>query len=127
MRSFTLLFLLAATLSAAPHSRIITGTVHRGQNFREDVGSGLGFVLAAESRQPREFIFVTTCADYKTESDRFALALYAGKGTSEKEVDAALAKLGTSPTGKGKFTILSYKVGTEIDWIKFKLEIDPRP
>lgn len=82
---------------------------------------------------PREFRFVLNCADFKTERKRVDLVLYhstAAKG----EVDEALAKLGSSPLGTGKFWIKRYRITpgkkTEagidlgaIHWIKFEVEI----
>lgn len=55
----------------------------------------------AVRNSPREFSFVLNCADFQTESKRVELAIYPS-GASQTEVDDALAKLGTSPLGKGK-------------------------
>ena len=82
---------------------------------------------------PREFWFVTTCEDYKLESHRLNIVLWPYV-YPQKEADDALAKLGTSPLGKARLTILKSKVspaqpGIEgkdydrIDWLKFKLDI----
>jgi hypothetical protein len=84
---------------------------------------------------PREFSFVTTCEDYKRESHRLNIVLWPYI-YSQKEADDALAKLGTSPLGKAKLTILKSKVspaqpGIEgkdydrIGWLKFRLDITP--
>jgi hypothetical protein len=84
---------------------------------------------------PREFSFVVTCGDYKVERQRLETVLWP-YGYSQKEADEALAKLGTSPLGKGKFTILDSKISPaekaidgknfgKIDWLKFRLDITP--
>jgi hypothetical protein len=84
---------------------------------------------------PREFSFVTTCEDYKRESHRLNIVLWPYI-YSQKEADDALAKLGTSPLGKARLTILKSKVspaepGIEgkdydrIDWLTFRLDITP--
>jgi hypothetical protein len=82
---------------------------------------------------PREFNFVLNCADFETESKRVEMAIYPN-GAPQQQVDDAIAKLGTSPLGKGRLWIEDSKVtpghdgGTgkdlgEIRWIKFKVEI----
>jgi hypothetical protein len=87
----------------------------------------------AVHRSPREFSFVLNCADFKTESERVELAIHPSTA-SKKEVDEALAKLGSSPLGKGRLWIEDSKItpghdsGTAEDfgaihWIKFKVEI----
>jgi hypothetical protein len=82
---------------------------------------------------PREFSFVTTCADYKRESHRLNIVLWPYT-YSQKVADEALAKLDTSPLGKARLTILKSKISLaepdvegknydKIDWIKFRLDI----
>ena len=82
---------------------------------------------------PREFNFVLNCSDLKTESKRVDLAIYPSTA-SQHEVDEALAKLGSSPVGKGRLWIEDSKItpGNKsgsaedlgaIHWIKFKVEI----
>ena len=84
---------------------------------------------------PREFSFVTTCEDYQRESHRLNIVLWPYT-YPQKAVDDALAKLGTSPLGKARLTILKSKVspaepGIEgknydrIDWLKFRVNIMP--
>ena len=84
---------------------------------------------------PREYSFVTTCEDYKRESHRLKIVLWPST-YSKKEADEALAKLGTSPLGKARLTVLKSRVspaepGIEgknydrIDWLKFRLDITP--
>jgi hypothetical protein len=83
---------------------------------------------------PREFNFVLNCVDFKTESKRVDLVIY-GSDASEKEVDEARAKLGSSPLGKGRLWIMDSKITPghdsgpaqdlgAIHWIKFKVEIE---
>ena len=84
------------------------------------------------SASPREFRFVTNCADYRTESDRLDIVLWPYTATKEK-ADDALAKLGTSPLGKGRLWITDSKVSHEhdtpdnkrgkIEWMTFTVEI----
>lgn len=87
----------------------------------------------AVRNSPREFSFVLNCSDYKTESKRVDLAIYPSTA-SKQEVDEALAKLGSSPLGKGRLWIEDSKLtpGHDSDtggdlgaihWIKFKVEI----
>lgn len=82
---------------------------------------------------PREFQFVLNCTDFKTESRRVELALGHSTG-SKQEVDDAMAKLGSSPLGRGRLWIKRYRItpgrkseaGVElgaIHWIRFKVEI----
>ena len=82
---------------------------------------------------PREFSFVTKCADYKQESQRLEIVLWP-YNHSQQEVDGALAKLGTSALGKARFTILSAKVSPAdqaiegknyggIVFLKFRLDV----
>lgn len=84
------------------------------------------------SGSPREFRFVTNCADYRVEDERVAVVL--GPYTSSQEkYDAALAKLGSSPVGVGRMWITDSKVSHEedtaeyklgkIEWMKFSVEI----
>lgn len=87
----------------------------------------------AVRNSPREFSFVLNCADFETESKRVDLAIYPS-AASKQEVDDALAKLGSSPLGKGRLWIEDSKItpghgsGTTEDlgaihWMKFKVEI----
>jgi len=82
---------------------------------------------------PREFQFVLNCADFKTESRRVDLAIYPSTA-SKQEVDDAMAKLGSSPLGRGRLWIKRYRItpgrkaeaGADlgaIHWIEFKVEI----
>jgi hypothetical protein len=81
---------------------------------------------------PREFRFVTNCADYRTEFQRLSIAL-SGDGVTGQKYKEALAKLGTSPEGTGQLWITGSKIthsndtsdnnsGT-IQWIRFTVEI----
>ena len=80
---------------------------------------------------PREFNFVLNCSDYKTESGYVDRAIYP---SSEEDQRVAMAKLGSSPTGKGKLWVEKYRItpGREseknddlgaIHWIRFRVEI----
>lgn len=82
---------------------------------------------------PREFNFVLSCADFKTERERLDRVL-SPYMYSKKDVDEALAKLGSSPVGKGRLWIEDYRIapgqksaaGVDlgvIRWIGFKVEI----
>jgi hypothetical protein len=87
----------------------------------------------AVHNSPREFNFVLNLTDCETERKRVELAIYPSNA-SEKEVDDARAKLGTSPLGTGRLWIEDSKItpGRDtgkpedlgaIHWIKFKVEI----
>lgn len=164
-----------------PH---LTGEVSRGQEYQQEIGSGLVFLLepndtgwmirirpkdpctengdwasvvnapyrnysslfvdasygitaqeAVVQMNPRKFSFVVSCDDYQTESRRLNIVLWPYT-YSRQEVDEATAKLGTSPLGKAKFTILDSRVSPaekdiegknfgKIDWLRFKLDISP--
>ena len=60
------------------------------------------------STSPREFRFVTNCADYRTESDRLAIVMWPYTSTDEKYQEA-LAKLGTLARGTGRLWITGSK------------------
>lgn len=87
------------------------------------------------SASPREFRFVTNCSDYQTESARLNIVLWPYTATPDKEKEA-LAKLGTSPVGKGRLWITDSKVSHStdtadeklgrIEWMSFSVEIGPR-
>lgn len=86
---------------------------------------------------PREFRFVTNCVDFRTEFERLQIVLWPYTATPEKAADA-LAKLGTSPMGKGRLWITGSKISHaddkaddkrgRIEWMRFSVEIIlPRP
>ena len=89
------------------------------------------------SASPREFLFVTNCTDYRTESERLNIVLWPYTASPQK-VDEALAKLGTSLLGKGRLWITDSRISHagaspdekrgKIEWMKFSVEIRlPRP
>jgi hypothetical protein len=97
-----------------------------------DTGYGITAWEAA-AWGPREFHFVTTCADYRRESQWVRTLLWP-YSYSEKEVNEAQAKLGSSPLARGRFTIRGSKVSPaaeaiegknygQIDWLRFDVEI----
>ena len=79
---------------------------------------------------PREFRFVTNCADYRAEFERLNIVLW--PPTPEKYEEAS-AKLGTSPLGKGRLWITDSKISHsgdtpdeklgKIEWMTFSVEI----
>ena len=81
---------------------------------------------------PREFDFVTTCADYRRESERLTIVLWPYAASPQK-YEAALAKLGSSPLGKGRLWITDSKISHaddtpdekpgKIQWMRFSVEI----
>jgi hypothetical protein len=93
-------------------------------------------VTAAESAKGQyEVWFVRTCADYKLEDARLRIVLWPYTYT-QREADEASAKLGTSPMGKVKLTILKSKVSPsgqsvqgmdygKIDWLSFRVTVTP--
>lgn len=84
------------------------------------------------STSPREFRFVTNCADYRIEDERLGIVLWPYTATTQKVQDA-MAKLGTSPLGKGRLWITDSTISREgdsadekkekIEWMKFSVEI----
>jgi hypothetical protein len=81
------------------------------------------------SDSPREFHFVTNCADYRTESERLLIAL-GETPTTQQKYDQALAKLGTSAKGRGRLWITDSKISRSggrsegrIEWMSFSVEI----
>lgn len=82
---------------------------------------------------PRDFRFVTNCASYRTESERLNIVLWPYTATQRK-YDEALAKLGSSPLGKGRLWIAGSRISHsgdtpneklgKIDWMKFTVEIE---
>jgi hypothetical protein len=104
------------------------------QNARYiDTSYGTTAQKAVTVGSQREFNFVLNCADYETERKRVELVIYPN-GASEREMEEAQAKLGSSPLGKGSLWIVDSRItpghdggtGQElgaIHWIKFKVEI----
>jgi hypothetical protein len=82
---------------------------------------------------PREFGFVTNCADYRTEAGRLDFVLWPYTAKSEREADEAMAKLGTSAQGQGRMWITGSKISHtddtpenkagRIEWMTFSVEI----
>jgi len=81
---------------------------------------------------PREFRFVTNCADYQTEYERLMIVLGSTRVTQQK-YDDATAALGTLARGKGRVWITDSKISHADDtadeklgkilWLKFSVEI----
>src|SRR5947209_17115239 len=106
---------------------------YRFQNARYlDTSYGTTAQVAVRT-SPREFSFVLNCADFKTERERLERVLWPYT-YSKKDVDEALAKLGSSPVGKGRLWIENYRItpgqksaaGVDpgvIRWIRFKVKI----
>ncbi len=86
----------------------------------------------AVAASPREFRFVTNCSDYRTESERLNIVLWPYTTTPQK-VDEALAKLGSSPLGKGRLWITASRTSHQgdtpdeklgkIEWMAFTVEV----
>ena len=84
------------------------------------------------SASPRQFDFVTNCADYRTESERLEIVLW-GNNVTQGKYDEAMAKLGTSPLGTGRLWITGSKITHsgdtpnnklgKITWMKFSVKI----
>jgi hypothetical protein len=112
----------------------VVNAPHRDYNaLHVDASYGITAKEAVENMNPRNFLFVVTCEDYKIESRWLEIVL----GTlSERERAETMPKLGTSPLGKATFTILDSKISParreiggknygNIDWLKFRLDITP--
>jgi hypothetical protein len=86
------------------------------------------------STSPREFRFVTNCADYRTESERLDIVLWPYTATEQKYQEA-LAKLGSSRLGAGRLWIVDSRIthardttnekSGRIQWMRFAVEIKP--
>jgi hypothetical protein len=84
------------------------------------------------SISPREFRFVTNCADYRIEAARLNIVMWPYTATQQK-YEEALAKLGTSALGKGRLWITDSKISHagdtpdeklgKIEWMTFTVEI----
>ena len=84
------------------------------------------------SDSPREFRFVTNCADYQTESERLNIVLWPYTATPQKYEEAS-AKLGTSLLGNGRLWIADSRISHsddtadeklgKIEWMTFSVEI----
>ncbi|MBI1896725.1 MAG: hypothetical protein HYS04_09370 [Acidobacteria bacterium] len=103
---------------------------YRFQNPRY-VDTSYGTTAAeAVKDSPREFRFVLNCTDYRQEYKWVERLLWPYK-YDRGQLDEAEAKLGKSPLGTGKLTILEAKI-TEgageqklgrIEWLKFEVEM----
>lgn len=98
-----------------------------------NIDTSYGWTAEEEvTASPREFSFVTNCGDYRTEFSRLSLVLWPYTGT-EKQVEEAQAKLGTSPLGKGRLWITDSKTSHagdtaheslgKIECLRFSVEI----
>ena len=97
-----------------------------------DIDTSYGWTAEEEvGYSPREFSFVTNCADYHQEDDRLYVVLW--PYSAPEKYDEALARLGTSPLGTGHLWITDARIshandttanrtGT-IEWMKFEVEI----
>jgi len=102
---------------------------HRDLNI--DVSYGWS-AEAEVSASPRQFRFVRNCVDYRTEFERLNAVLWPYT-VSPAKYEEALAKLGTSPLGKGRLWITDSRVSHaddtpdkklgKIEWMKFSVEI----
>jgi hypothetical protein len=110
---------------------VVTGPQREHRDLYID--TSYGWTAEQEvSTSPREFRFGTNCNDYRIELERLNLVLWPYTATPEK-YEEALAKLSTSPLGKGRLWITGSRIshahdtpdekaGT-IEWMKFSVEI----
>jgi hypothetical protein len=124
-----------ATCGEGDWAAVVNAPYRNYNSLHVDASYGITAKEAVEKMNPREFSFVVSCEDYRTESQRLDVVMWA-YSHSQQEVDEAMAKLATSPVGKGKFTILDSRVSPaereiggkncgKIDWLKFRLDITP--
>lgn len=74
---------------------------------------------------PREFLYVTNCADYKQEAKRLEVVMWPYNHTPKENADA-LANLTTSARGRARLTILEAKAGPgRIESLKFRVDVAP--
>ncbi len=93
------------------------------------IDASYGWTAAQEiAYSPREFAFVTNCADYRKEAARVNIVLWPYTA-SQKEYEDAAAKLGSSPQGKARMWITGSETGhtagkpDRIEWLAFRVEI----
>ncbi len=114
-------------------ARVVNSPYRNYNSLFVDASYGITARQAVKDMNPREFSFVLTCADYKSEGHRLDVVLWPYT-YSKKEADAALANLGSSPLGKAIFTILNSKTSRaeqdiegknygKIDWLTFRLDV----
>ena len=97
-----------------------------------DIDTGYGWTAEDAVSKPRKFRFVTNCTDYRTEAERLQIVLWPNTATQQKQKEA-LAKLGTSPLGKGRLWITDSRISHsgdtpdeklgKITWMAFSVEI----
>lgn len=98
-----------------------------------DIDMSYGWTAEEEvGTSPREFHFVTNCADLEVESDRLSKALW-GYSYPKEAVEKALMEMGSSPMGTGRLWITKSKVSHsdetaedklgKIEWMEFSVEI----
>jgi len=126
-----------AVVPARPESdcREFASVVNGPYRAHRDLYIDMSYGWTAEdevSTSPREFRFVTNCADYRTESERLNMVLWPYTATKQK-YEEAFDKLGTSAAGKGRLWITDSKISHsrdtpdeklgKIEWMKFTVEI----
>ncbi|HUA59213.1 MAG TPA: hypothetical protein VML19_10695 [Verrucomicrobiae bacterium] len=90
-----------------------------------DIDMSYGWTAEEEvGYSPREFSFVTNCADYHQEDDRLYIVLWPSSAPDRYE--DALAKLGTSPLGKGWLWITDSSVSHSGDTAENQLGVIER-
>ncbi|MBI3280710.1 MAG: hypothetical protein HYZ57_12810 [Acidobacteria bacterium] len=147
LRAFILVLLAAGGMAGQKPLRF-SGEVARGREFRKEIGQGLLFALApvnygegiegwqiavtpqtpaSQDGECHEFSWIAT-PPYRFQNPRYVDTSY---GTTAAEAVKDSPKLGKSPLGTGKLTILEAKI-TEgageqklgrIEWLKFEVEM----
>jgi hypothetical protein len=116
---------------------VVNGPYRAHRDLLIDVSYGWTAEQEVET-SPRVFRFVTNCSDFRTEWERFMIALGSTPATPE-QYDKAVAQLGSNARGKGRLWITDAKVSHakdgpddqtpeglklgKIEWIKFSVEI----
>jgi hypothetical protein len=113
----------------------VVNAPYRGYNLLHlDASYGIT-AQEAVGINPREFLYVTNCDDFKQEAKRLEVVMWPYNHT-QQENDDALAKLATLASGKARLSILSAKVSPaeqaiegknygRIDSLKFRVDVAP--
>jgi hypothetical protein len=117
------------------HCNELASVVNAPYRTHRDLDIDMGYGWTAEQEvyhSPREFRFVTNCAEYRIEMDRLQIVLW-HSSTTQQKVEEAQAKLGSSALGKGRLWIIDSRISHaddtddnklgKIQWMRFIVEI----
>jgi hypothetical protein len=111
----------------------VVNSPYRAHNQLE-IDRSYGWTAEDETADsPREFGFVTNCADLRAENKRLDIVLEGDNTATENQQQKALNELGSSPQGQGRLWITDFRISHAsdtaddkrgvIEWIRFTVEI----